>query len=310
MAAQVGRSAVQQHGPIASAPKEIYGDGPVLFRIGNGGAGGTGLIAALATDYLSQRGPSFPGSIEWICNHSRNTQIALLHGYIDLALTYEREQEEISVSEGWATPEGCVFHDHFCLAGPRDDPAGIRGVKSVVEAFDCIAARKALFHSRSDGSATMWKERGIWQRCHRRPWADNAGWYIQSPCIPSEAVARADAEGAYLLCDRSTLLTQTAKGAVANLAVFLEPTDAWHELMNSCYALTSPATPKETAHEVGLFLGYLKSPRGRRVVAEYGAERAGLPLFATLGEGYARSPLVGGQSKNKRWATGGKAAKL
>jgi tungstate transport system substrate-binding protein len=40
------------------------------------------------------------GSIEWICNHSRSTQLALLKGYVDSALIYEREQEEIAVSEG------------------------------------------------------------------------------------------------------------------------------------------------------------------------------------------------------------------
>ncbi|KAL3455923.1 hypothetical protein BJX64DRAFT_281732 [Aspergillus heterothallicus] len=305
------RTAVQQHGPIFSEPSETYGEGPLLFRIGKPILGGTGLIAALVTDYLSQR-PS-PSSIQWICNHSRNTQLALFYGYIDLALTYEREQEEISVNEGWAINAGCVAHDHFCLAGPRHDPAGIRGSSSIVEAFDRIAASKALFHSRSDGSATMWKEHGIWQRCHRRPWAEdqeNNSWYNQSPCIPSEAVARADTEGAYLLCDRSTLLTQTAKGVISSMTVFLEPTGAWHELMNSCYALISPSTPRETAEEVSRFLDYLKSSRGQRVVAEYGRDRAGLPLFATLEEGYASSSLTGGVAKNNRWTVSLRQTKL
>ncbi|KAL3447704.1 hypothetical protein BJX65DRAFT_307765 [Aspergillus insuetus] len=306
-------TAIQQHGPIASEPSATYGENPVLFRIGNGGAGGTGLIAALATDYLSQI--SKRGSIQWICNHSRNTQLALLNGYIDVALTYEREQEEISVGEGWAKNERCVFHDHFCLAGPRDDPAGIRGAKNIVEGFNRIAAKKALFHSRFDGSATMWKERGIWQRCHRRPWAEgeeSSGWYIQSPCIPSEAVAKADTERAYLLCDRSTLLTQTGKGLASNLTVFLEPTDAWHELMNSCYALTSPGTKRQTAEEARLFLEYIKSPRGQAVVKDFGKENVGLSLFATIEEGYARAPMLGGVAKDNRWIThvGQRQAKL
>ncbi|KAL3483775.1 hypothetical protein BJX62DRAFT_230763 [Aspergillus germanicus] len=301
------RIVIQQHGPIASEPSAIYGEGPALFRIGTNidqTTGGTGLIAALAADYLSQT--SKRGSIQWISNHSRNTQLALLHGYIDLALTYEREQEETSVSEGWAKNEGRVFHDHFCLAGPRDDPANIRGVTSIVEAFDRIAKRKALFHSRSDGSATMWKERRIWQRCHRRPWAEDSNsnaWYIQSPCIPSEAVAKADAEGAYLLCDRSTLLTQTGKGLASSLTVYMEPTDAWHELMNSSYALTSPRTKANTAQEVRLFLEYIKSPRGQAVIKDFGRETVGLSLFATIEERYASAPMLGGVAKSNRWVT-------
>jgi tungstate transport system substrate-binding protein len=223
-----------------------------------------------------------------------------------VALTYERDQEELHVSEGWAKKEGCVFHDHFCLAGPRNDPAGIRGVASIVEAFAHIAAKKAPFHSRSDGSATMWKERGIWQRCHREPWAEGEesnGWYNQSPCIPSEAVAKANSEGAYLLCDRSTLLTQAGKGLASNLTVFLEPADAHHELMNSCYALTSPGAMGQTPEEVRLFLEYIKSPRGQAVIKDFGRGNVGLSLFATIEEEYARAPMLDGVFRGNRWIT-------
>ncbi|KAL5338516.1 hypothetical protein BJX70DRAFT_398655 [Aspergillus crustosus] len=157
-------TAIQQHGAIVSEPCETYGEGKMILRVGNGGAGGTGLIAALAKDYLSLNGN--PGAIQWICNHSRNTQLALLHGQIDLTLTYEREQEDISVEEGWATNAGCLFHDHFFLAGPSHDPANVRQAKSITEAFDRIATTQSVFYSRSDGSATMWKERNIWHRSH------------------------------------------------------------------------------------------------------------------------------------------------
>jgi tungstate transport system substrate-binding protein len=150
----------------------------------------------------------------------------------------------------------------------------------------------------------MWKERGIWQRCHRRQWAEGKesnGWYNQSPCIPSEAVARANAKGAYILCDRSTLLTQARKGLASKLTVFLEPTDAWHELMNSCYALKSPATKGRTAEEVMLFLEYIKSPRGQAVVKDFGRDSVGLSLFATIEEGYAIAPMLDGVAKDNRW---------
>ncbi|KAJ6066240.1 hypothetical protein N7444_000178 [Penicillium canescens] len=91
---------IQQHGDIDSTPSQVFGKGNLILRIGNGGAGGVGLVEALAKDYLLLQ--KNQGRIEWICNHSRNTQLALLSGYVDIALTYEREQEEIAVSEGWA----------------------------------------------------------------------------------------------------------------------------------------------------------------------------------------------------------------
>lgn len=266
--------------------------------------GGTGLIAALAKDYLQLRGQ--PGCIQWVCNHSRNTQLALLNGYVDLALTYEGEQEEISVEERWATNAGCMFHDHFCLAGPHNDPANVRNAQSIEEAFEQIAGARALFHSRCDGSATTCKEQRIWQRCHRRPWAikDDSSWYKKLPSTPAEALAKAASDRAYLLCDRSTLLTQTVRGNVSNLTVFFEPTNRLHPLMNSCYAMTCLYTPPETQKQVSMFLNYFRSPRGQQLVAKYMREAAGLPLFAPVEEGFANALLAGGRAKNNCWTTG------
>ncbi|KAJ5658399.1 uncharacterized protein N7484_002048 [Penicillium longicatenatum] len=59
----------------------------------------------------------------------------MLMGHVDLALTYERDQEQISVAEKWAVNAGCVSHDHFCVVCPFDDPAIIKDAKSPQEAF-------------------------------------------------------------------------------------------------------------------------------------------------------------------------------
>lgn len=219
-----------------------------------------------------------------MCNHSRNTQLALLSGFVDIALTYEREQEEIAVSENWAESAGCIFHDHFCLVGPEHDPANVAQAKSVEEAFDRIAASHSLFHSRSDGSATMSKERDIWRRCHRTPWNEKSKWYIQNKDNPANAVRNAAASGAYLLNDRSTLLKQVGLGAVTNVTVFFEPTDPFHPLMNSCYALHTPLSTS-SSREIARFIEYLKSDRGQDLIASFGADEVGVPLFAPVKRG-------------------------
>lgn len=268
----------------------------------NSHTGGVGLVEALAEDYLFLRGS--PGSIGWVCNHSRNTQLALLGGFVDIALTYEREQEEIAVFEGWAESAGCIFHDHFCLVGPEHDPANVRQAKSVEEAFDKIAVSNSLFHSRSDGSATMGKERDIWRRCHRFPWNEISEWYIQTKHNPADAVRIAAASGAYLLTDRSTLLKQVSLGAVNNFTTFFEPTDPFHPLMNSCYALHAPLSTSSAKEEISLFIEYLKSSRGQDVIANYGADKAGIPLFAAVKSGFAAKRLTGGVAINGRWVSG------
>lgn len=278
-------------------------DSDHLCRIfSNGGAGATALIGALAEDYLSTLSEQV--SIDWVCNHSRNTQLALLHGHIDIALTYEREQEELAASEGWSQTVGCVFHDHFCLVGPPTDPANVRSTSNVTEAVRKIASSKSLFQSRADSSATMWKERSIWSLCGEEPWDDTAAsvWYRTSLDSPAEALIAGDAAGAYLLTDRSTLLRQTSLQTIHGTTVFFEPKTPDDMLMDSCFALVSTRIPGERRAAVVSFLNYVASARGQRVVANFGAEAlGGFSLFAPVRDGFSRSYLKGGMPLNGRW---------
>lgn len=255
----------------------------------------------MANDYLS----TLPEkrSIIWVCNHSRNTQLALLHGYIDVALTYERGQEDLAAAEGWSITKGCAFHDHFCLAGPVGDPAGVGKATTLSDGLIKIAKSKALFHSRADTSATMWKERSLWSTCNLSPWEGSVNgssdeqWYQTSLLSPSEALRKADAAGAYLLTDRSTLLRQVSTGAISNTTVFFEPTSESDVLMNSCYALCSPTPSQETLG----FLEYLFTDRAQGIVGSYGADECGLPLFAAATDGFARTALEGGRPRKRHW---------
>ncbi|KAJ6019975.1 hypothetical protein N7499_003322 [Penicillium canescens] len=293
---------IQQHGDIDSTPSQVFGKGNLILRIGNGGAGGVGLVEALAKDYLLLQ--KNQGRIEWICNHSRNTQLALLSGYVDIALTYEREQEEIAVSEGWAKNGGCIFHDQFCLVGPEHDPANVKDAMSIEEAFDRIAKTRSIFHSRDDGSATMCKEHDIWRRCHRTPWNDAPGsssWYIKAKHNPADAISFASAAGAYTLNDRSTLLDQASRGRVRGSTVFFEPTDPFHPLMNSCYVLYTPQSSACGNEHVSMFINYLKSERGQDLIAGYGVDKAEVPFFAPVKDKIAKSSLVHRTLRDGRW---------
>lgn len=258
------------------------------------------MIKALSEDYLHTFNT---GSIEWVCNHSRNTQLALVNGFIDLALTYERGQEALAESEGWSRTIGCVFHDHFVLAGPASDPARIQGLSSMEDSFMKIVEEQALFHSRADASATMWKERSIWTKSGSKPWDDPATspWYKQSVLSPSEALITADAAGAYLLTDRSTLLDQTRLNRLRNTTVFMEPKNADDVLMNSCYASVSttgsPATHRDS------FLSYLLGEAGQRIINGYGKEQTGHALFAPAIRHSSDSSLVGGLPRSGRWCS-------
>ncbi|KAJ4350407.1 uncharacterized protein N0V89_009028 [Didymosphaeria variabile] len=294
-------TAVVSHGDVDEGPTETYGQGKLLLRIGNGGAGALGLIRALADDYLDTL-PS-PFSITWTCNHSRNTQLALLHDHIDLALTYERDQEELAAKEGWSVTVGCVFHDHFVLAGPVADPAGIRHARNVKEGMQRIEEAQCLFHARADASATMWKERALWAAARMKPWEDEeaARWYKTSLLNPADALKSADKAGAYLITDRSTLLGQTGLRTISKTTVFFEPEEENDVLMNSCYASYKYGAAADRAKAVNEFLDYARSKRGQKVMSDFGTAEVGVPLFATLDEGFARTKLTDGLPRGGRW---------
>lgn len=129
---------------------------------------------------------------------------------------------------------------------PLSNPAGVKFGDSPDVAFKKIAEAGAPFHSRADGSATMVKERHIWSQLDLSPWTTTPSWYTQTTLTPAEALVKADAAGAYLLSDRSTLLRQTHLRTIKSSTVFYEPSSSTDFLMNSCAALVADQ-PSEMA---------------------------------------------------------------
>ena len=141
---------------ISTLPLMTFGkpSNPVKFSVGNGGAGYTGILRKLAEAYLS--GTSNDFRIGWISNHSRHTQIALLADVVQLALTYEPENENIAIKEGWAVRLGKAFNDHFILVGPEKIDVGAHSPTSLLQAILALnlerlpekGDRRLVLHSR------------------------------------------------------------------------------------------------------------------------------------------------------------------
>lgn len=124
---------------ISSEPKEIYGGSKknIQIRIGNGGAGSTGILRALAEDYLKSTSKNY--SIAWYQDISINTLFQLKSGVIDIALVYEKSQGDTAQKEGWATNYTPIFNDHFLIVGPKKNPAQLTESDSPQQAFAKIA---------------------------------------------------------------------------------------------------------------------------------------------------------------------------
>ena len=121
-----------------------------------------------------------------------------MDGNVDVIFVHAKDREMAFVKEGYGTKRYAVMHNDFIIIGPAYDPAGIKGSKDSAEAFEKIAAAKAMFISRGDDSGTNTKEQEIWEDAgiplvdhpltlvkdgkevkvsSRRP-ADSDSWYI------------------------------------------------------------------------------------------------------------------------------------
>ncbi|KAK6428548.1 hypothetical protein LTR95_015306 [Oleoguttula sp. CCFEE 5521] len=264
---------------ITITPLETYtgaaGPGRLTLRIGNGGAGYTGILRTLSEAYLVHT-PQSDGelSIAWIPNHSRHSLVALLGDLVDIALTYEPDNEDLAIREGWARRVGRVFSDHFVIAGPVADPAGLApsqsnkpGETKLIVALQRLAhagqAGKAIWHSRGDGSATFTKERELFAAAGVDSMMNNVDWVLTLPLTPYAALQRANTDGAYLLTDRATFLTAQQHDVIGGLRIFVE---GGQQLLNPCAAMVS----NDASQEVIRLATWLCGDKAKEIVEKYG----------------------------------------
>jgi len=84
-----------------------------------------------------------------------------MDGNVDIIFVHDRKKEDKFMEEGYGAYRLDVMHNDFIILGPKDDPAGIKGM-SAEGAFKKIAESKALFISRGDDSGTHAKEQELW----------------------------------------------------------------------------------------------------------------------------------------------------
>src|SRR5207245_2666818 len=97
-------------------------------------------------------------------------------GDADVLIVHDPESEQRFMDEGHGESRRQIMHNDFVVVGPPDDPAGVRGAKSAAEAFQRIAAQKAVFVSRGDKSGTHLREQAVWKRAEIKP---EGAWYLQ-----------------------------------------------------------------------------------------------------------------------------------
>jgi tungstate transport system substrate-binding protein len=186
-------------------------------------------------------------------------------GDADAVFVHAKPQEEKFVAEGAGVRRYPVMYNDFVLIGPKDDPAGIKGMTDVAEALKAIKAKAAPFISRGDRSGTHIAELELWKAAGIDIGKDKGPWYKEIGQGMGAALNTASAANAYVLTDRGTWLSFKNRGDLDILV-------AGDKRMFNQYGviLVNPEKHPHVKKELGqAFIDWLISPEGQKAIADY-----------------------------------------
>jgi len=190
----------------------------------------------------------------------------------DVLLVHSPAAEIKFVAAGSGTDRKPVMYNDFLLVGPTTDPAKVKGLTNAVEAFDKIAAAKAIFVTRADNSGTYTKELSIWASGTVQPTSSVDPWYLSTGAAMGASLGIANEKRGYILVDRATWLTNKDKNA--DLAVMVEGDK---KLFNAYHVILIPDARNVAGGKA--FEDWIVGPAGQKVIGEFGVAKYGMQIF-------------------------------
>ena len=187
-------------------------------------------------------------------------------GNADVVFMHAKSAEQKFLAEGQGVKRFPVMYNDFVLIGPKSDPAGIKGMKDVAQAFKTIKDKQATFISRGDHSGTHLAEFALWNKDAGIDIEnDNGAWYESIGRGMEPTLHMASAKGGYVLSDRGTWIHFKNKG---DLQILVEGDK---RLFNQYgVILVNPDKHPNVKKELGqAFIDWLISPDGQKAIADY-----------------------------------------
>jgi tungstate transport system substrate-binding protein len=218
---------------------------------------------------------------------SAGTGIAIKYGEkgdADVLIIHDKNREIKFVKDGHGLERRCIAYNYFNIVGPKDDPAGIKGLNASM-ALKTILQKgiqdpnKVMFISRGDGSGTHSKEQSLWKLAGYNYSTDinisTNHWYLESGSGMGATLMMANQKLGYTLTDTSTFMA--FKGNLTIVPVV----EATKDLLNVYVAIAeNPKThPGVNCDMANKFINFLVSDEGQKIIGEYGKEKYGKSLF-------------------------------
>jgi tungstate transport system substrate-binding protein len=194
-------------------------------------------------------------------------------GNADVLLVHSPAAEKDFMANGHGVRREDVMYNDFVIVGPADDPVGIKGLTSAVDAFKKIAEGGSKFISRGDKSGTNTKELAIWKAANLTPAGE---WYINAGQGMGEVLTMAQEQQAYTLSDRATYLARTKQDL--NLPIMVEGDKT---LFNpyGVIAVNPAKNPKIQGDLANKFIDWLISVPVQEKISQFGQSDFGQMLF-------------------------------
>ncbi len=248
-----GHSSAQQNKPapvILAAPSDVVE---------------TGILQFLLSDFQKQTGASaglMPlGSGDFLKVEGLNADLLLIDSPLFIGKF---------IKEGLGKSRTPLLRSDLVLVGPAEDRAGVRKLKSILEAYRRIAAKESPYISRGDGSGINVREFDLW----RAVGVNTSGqkWFLNSGRNMIETLEIAATKHAYVLTDRASYIRWKHRFS-------LEPFVEGDPLLMHVYEIVDTVRPNASGDSRAL-LDFLRSEKARDIIRQYGKDKYGTPLYS------------------------------
>ena len=217
---------------------------------------------------------------------SQGTGLAIqtaMRGDADMILVHDPAREAAFLDDGYGINRKIIAYNYFVLVGPEDDPARVEGFEPVSALLKIQSAGEegeATWVSRGDDSGTHAKEKRLWiaggenaTELRDRP------WYLEAGSGMTATLNLADEKRAYTLCDVGSYLNNYVLGNI-DLKIVVE---AGKDTLNVYSAIACDPRNIELEHvrfnHAMSFMEFLVSDEVQEILADFGVDKFGQPLF-------------------------------
>ena len=230
----------------------------------------SGLLGVLLPAFRSQTGID----VQLVTPGSGIALNMLTRGDVDAVISHAPAREANVLGDGREWWYRKIMFNDFVIAGPPDDPADVKGARTVEDAMRRIAESDARFISRGDSSGTHERERELWSRAGIVPSPERV---VVAGSGMGATLRIAGTVRAYTLTDRATLGQHAGRGEL--ILTF----EGGPGLLNTYAVMVGPNAPGDARR----FAEWLADGDGRRLIAEY-RTAAGAPAFTVWPAGCPR----------------------